>query len=344
MLASGVLYLVGACISGISLRPWLRERYSSFPDWDVPSFHPDPDASARFPTTITRNVKPLQCHSHNDYWRHVPLYEALHFGCTSVEADIWLMDDMEGEGESDFYIGHSLASLERRRTLRNLYINPLLRILDSRNYNTTTGARSEGVFETKPTQALVLLVDIKNEPTASFDALSAQLEPLRARGYLTYHDGTNLIPGPLTIVATGSTPYTSILAQNATHRDIFFDAPLGDLATSVSNTAHPADIENSIDKSTEYNTTTSLYASQSLRKVLGHPIPFLLPGSPSQWQLERIRSATEAAHARGLKVRWWDTPDWPRSRRNRVWKILMEEGADVLNVDDLRAARDWDGW
>jgi hypothetical protein len=333
MLTSGVLYLVGACISGISLRPWLRERYSSFPDWEVPSLHPGPDASARFPTTITRNVKPLQCHSHNDYWRHVPLYEALHFGCTSVEADIWLMDDMEGESESDFYIGHSLASLERKRTLRNLYINPLMRILDARNYNNISGARSEGVFEMEPTQALVFLVDIKNEPTAAFDALSAQLEPLRARGYLTYHDGANLIPGPLTIVATGSTPYTSILAQDSTHRDIFFDAPLGDLATNISN-----------PDAYTYNTSTSLYASQSLRKVLGHPIPFLLPGSPNQWQLERIRAATQAAHAQGLKVRWWDTPDWPRSRRNRVWKILMEEGADVLNVDDLRAARDWDGW
>jgi hypothetical protein len=333
MLASGVLYLVGACISGISLRPWLRERYSSFPDWEVPSPHPDPDASARYPTTITRNVKPLQCHSHNDYWRQVPLYEALHFGCTSVEADIWLMDDMEGESESDFYIGHSLASLERKRTLRNLYINPLLRILDATNHNTATGSRSEGVFEMDPTQALVLLIDIKNSPTASFASLSSQLEPLRSRGYLTHHNGTSLVVGPLTIVATGSTPYTSILAQDPAHRDIFFDAPLGNLTTSISTS----------DDNT-YNTSTSLYASQSLRKLLNHPIPFLFPWSASQWQLERIRSVTQAAHAQGLKVRWWDTPDWPRGRRNRVWKILMEEGADVLNVDDLSAARDWDGW
>lgn len=341
MVVSGFLYLTGALISGISLRPWLREKYSSFPDWELPT-NIKGDASATFPTTITRNVEPLQCHSHNDYWRRVPLFEALHYGCTSVEADIWLMDREEGL-DFDLYIGHSLASIERRRTLRNLYINPLVMILDSKNYN-NAAAPFDGVFEIAPSQPLVLLVDLKNEPARAFDVLSNQLEPLRARGYLTYHNGTDLVPGPLTIVATGSTPYSSILAQTP-HRDIFFDAPLGDLPTlsSVAG-ARPADIDQSIHHWDGYNTSTSLYASNSLRKVLNHPFPFFLPGSPSQWQLERIREATRAAHARGLKVRWWDTPDWPRSRRKRVWKILMEEGADVLNADDLAAVRRWDWW
>lgn len=29
-------------------------------------------------------------HSHNDYWRDVPLFSALSHGVTSVEADVWL--------------------------------------------------------------------------------------------------------------------------------------------------------------------------------------------------------------------------------------------------------------
>jgi hypothetical protein len=329
MVASSFLYVVGALISGVSLRPWVREN---FLDWDIPSIKGDP--STTFPTTITHNVKPLQCHSHNDYWRRMPLFEALHYGCTSVEADIWLMD-MPGSGEDDLYIGHSLPSLLPKRTLRKLYIDPLMRILDAKNDN-NTAAGFNGVFESAPNQALVLLVDLKNDPHLAFDLLSSQLGPLRSRGYLTYHDGARLVPGPLTIVATGSTPYSSILSQNATHHDIFFDAPLGDLTASApATTTH---------HSVDYNTVTSLYASNSLRRVLNHPFPFLFPSSPSQSQLERIRSATRAAHARGLRVRWWDTPDWPRSRRERAWRILMEEGADVLNVDDLKAARDWEGW
>ena len=136
-------------------------------------------------------------------------------------------------------------------------------------------------------------------------------------------------------MATGLTPYAAILAQPTTHRDIFFDAPLGNLTTVATTTSSLAE---------DYSPATAYYASASLRRVLGHPFPFLLPGSPSAWQLERVRSVTRAAHERGLKVRWWDTPDWPRSRRERVWRTLMREGADVLNVDDLKAAREWDGW
>ena len=340
MVASSFLYLAGALIGGVSVKPWLRERYNSIPGWEAPSL--TGDTSAPFPISLTHNVNTLRCHSHNDYWRQVPLYQALHYGCTSVEADVWLMD-VDDRGDFDFYVGHTPTALKRERTLRNLYINPLVRILDTMNRNNTM-ARANGVFESSPTQSLVLLVDLKNNPFVAFDAFSAQLEPLRTRGYLTYHNGTDLVPGPLTIVATGRTPYSSILSQPSTRRDIFFDAPLGDLTRLPVKDVSPVESEALVHHFEGYNTTTSLYASESLRRVLGHPFPFWFPGSPSSRQLERIRSVTRAAHAQGLKVRWWDTPDWPRSRRKRVWKILMREGADVLNVDDLKAARDWDGW
>lgn len=340
MVASSFLYLAGALIGGVPVKPWLRQAYSPIPGWEAPSL--TGDASIPVPTSLTHNVKPLRCHSHNDYWRQIPLYQALHYGCTSVEADVWLMD-VDERGDFDFYVGHTPTALKRERTLRNLYIDPLVRILDTMNYNNTV-AYPNGVFESSPTQSLVLLVDLKNNPFVAFDAFSAQLEPLRTRGYLTYHDGTDLVPGPLTIVATGRTPYTSILSQPFTRRDIFFDAPLGDLTRLPATNVQLIESGANVDHFEGYNTTTSLYASESLRRVLGHPVPFLLPGSPSTRQLERIRAVTKAAHARGLKVRWWDTPDWPRSRREKVWKILIEEGADVLNVDDLRAARAWDGW
>lgn len=340
MVASSFLYLAGALIGGVSVKPWLREVYRPIPGWEPPSL--SGDAPAPFPISLTHNVKTHRCHSHNDYWRQVPLYQALHYGCTSVEADVWLMD-LDESGDFDFYVGHTPAALKRERTLHNIYINPLLRMLDTMNYN-NSAARPEGVFENSPTQSLVLLVDLKNDPFIAFKAFSAQLEPLRSRGYLTYHNGTDLVPGPLTIVATGRTPYISILSQPFTRRDIFFDAPLGDLTRLPVTNVQLVESGANVEHFQGYNTTTSLYASESLRRVLGHPFPFLLPGSPSSWQLERIRSVTRAAHERGLKVRWWDTPAWPRSRRDRVWRILMREGADVLNVDDLKAARDWDGW
>jgi len=63
----------------------------------------------------------------------------------------------------------------------------------------------------------------------------------------------------------------------------------------------------------------------------------------SHAQREVIRGQIRGAKRRGLKARYWDTPSWPIGLRNRVWQILIEEGADVLNVDDLRGAatEDW---
>lgn len=75
---------------------------------------------------VTLDVTPIPCHSHNDYWRSVPLFEALRAGCTSVEADVWLMADDEDE----LYVGHNKKSLSSHMTLREMYTEPLLEMID----------------------------------------------------------------------------------------------------------------------------------------------------------------------------------------------------------------------
>lgn len=54
--------------------------------------------------------------------------------------------------------------------------------------------------------------------------------------------------------------------------------------------------------------------------------------------MQKLRSQIAEARRRGLKSRYWNTPGWPIGLRNHVWKVLVREGADVLNVDDVRAA------
>ncbi|KAL9010763.1 MAG: hypothetical protein Q9173_004342, partial [Seirophora scorigena] len=56
--------------------------------WGLPSSSTQ-QAMTTWPTDFSRDVQPIACHSHNDYWRRVPLYDALAAGCTGVEADIW---------------------------------------------------------------------------------------------------------------------------------------------------------------------------------------------------------------------------------------------------------------
>ena len=79
-----------------------------------------------YPTDATRNIHLIPCHSHNEYWRRVPLFDAVHARCTSVEADVWLFKDRNNE----LYVGHDTASLTPERTLASLYVNPLVDLLD----------------------------------------------------------------------------------------------------------------------------------------------------------------------------------------------------------------------
>jgi hypothetical protein len=264
-------------------------------------------------TGLTRNVQPIHCHSHNDYWRRVPLFEALRWGCTGVEADVWLFP----ERSSELFVGHSTRDLTVEHTFRSMYVDPLTRIVDQQNapntpFETTTKSGTKhGVFEMDPTQTLVLLVDFKNDGYALYPVVSEQLEPLRKKGYLSYYDGKTLVPGPITIVATGNAPF-DLVTYNKTHRDIFFDAPLSALST--------------------FDLTNSYYASVDFKKAIG----WCWFGRLSSSQKDLIRMQIRAAKEKGLKSRYWGAPKWPVGVRNMVWSVLVEEGVDYLNGDDLR--------
>lgn len=280
----------------------------------------------------TRGMPVSRCHSHNDYWRDQPLYSALSAGCIGVEADIWLSD-------RDLLVGHNPFALNRQASLQSLYLNPLFDILHQRNgrhnsLNFPDGFNSSthlaGVFTADPAQTLVLLIDFKTDGDTLWPYVMDQLQPLRDAGYLTFYDGTAINERPITIVATGDAPVHRVM-ENDTYRDVFYDAPLDKLALV------PASDEREV--SNEYDISNSYYASVNFGKTIGS----LNRNRFSQDQLARIRSHIQAAHSRGLKVRYWGTPSWPRGLRNHVWHVLVREGVDLLNVDDLREAtrQDW---
>ncbi|KAL1606318.1 Altered inheritance of mitochondria protein 6 [Paraconiothyrium brasiliense] len=289
-------------------------------------------------TGLTQNVKPIHCHSHNDYWRRVPLFEALRWGCTGVEADVWFYP----ERSNDLFVGHSTRDLTNEHTFRSMYVDHLMRIVDQQNtpntqFQTTSTGVKNGVFEMDPTQTLVLLVDFKNDGHALYPVVSEQLEPLRKKGYLSHYDGKTLIPGPITIVATGNAPF-DLITRNTTHRDIFFDAPLSALSPLSSQTTN-REVKRAGGQGTvgttplsTFDLTNSYYASVDFKKAIG----WCWFGRLTSTQRELIRTQIRAAKERGLKSRYWGAPKWPVGVRNMVWRVLVEEGVDYLNGDDLR--------
>jgi hypothetical protein len=182
------------------------------------------------------------------------------------------------------------------------------------------------VFDTDPEQTLTLVVDVKTNGAKTWPLVLQQLEPLRQRGWLTHFKDNKVHSRPITIVGTGSTPFDTLTA-NSTYRDAFYDAPLEKLESE--------DVPEEADSHSLYNPSNSYHASTSFAESIGRFWWWSLSSS----QLELIRKQIGAAHALGLKARYWELPAWPKGRRNYVWKVLVEEGVDLLTVDDLEDVR-----
>ncbi|KAJ9638199.1 Altered inheritance of mitochondria protein 6 [Coniosporium tulheliwenetii] len=177
------------------LQPWAQDRINGhtaiIPPWNPDGF--PKDGLSRWPTDFSRDIIPIMVHSHNDYWRAVPLFSALAAGC------IGLIDD------------------------RLLYISPLVEILSRQNPHDVFNkldplARARGVFDTSPNTTLVLLVEVpcpwNSSETCSYSKL-------------------NIWPQPVTVGGTGNLDSATYHANRDWEAsDTFVDAPLGVLPTT----------------------------------------------------------------------------------------------------------------
>ncbi|KAJ6073300.1 hypothetical protein N7467_011385 [Penicillium canescens] len=266
----------------------------------------------------THDMIPIACHSRQEYWGRVPLHVTLAAGCTGIESNVWL-------SENELLVGYTPETLVRGQNLRTLYLDPLLRMLRENNTRSlnlpSDGTIDEddaaGVFPNEPSQSLVLLINFNSDGERLWPRLIEHLEPLREGGYLTFFNGSSVIQRPITVVASGKAPFHRVLKQTF-RRDIFFDAPIDSLPSRSVN--------NSTDE-LSYSPYNSYYASADFCKAIGtvKPIGF------SQSQLCKLRHQIRAAHEHGLKVRYWNTPSWPRELANHVRHVLVREGVDVIS-------------
>jgi hypothetical protein len=285
------------------------------------------------------SVTPVPCHSHNDYSRPYPLFSALVAGCMSVEADVWL-----SQNGNDLLVGHSQYTLSATRTLQTLYIDPLLKILDQVNTRDTSlpGGQRHGVFRTQPQQTLLLFIDVKDDATATWPVVVRQLQSLGDKAYLTrvnanssaYSNYTRA-NGPVTVIGTGNIlPTNKILGQGCAaltqSNDTFLDASLDKLT-------HPESFGYLASCQTESFLGLPVAKFYTASASLGNLIGSVRSGF-SSGQLAQLRRTIQAAKSRNLLSRYWGTPSWPISLRDHVWQVLVDEGADLLNADDVESA------
>lgn len=261
-------------------------------------------------------------HSHNDYWRALPFYTALSVGCTSIEADVWLYN-------GTLYVGHEPSALTTPRTFEALYIKPLVDVLARQNPSSrfVPAPTLHGVFDGYSAQTLFLFVDVKTSGDETWPYVLDALQPLRAAGYLSRVENassTAITYAPVTVVGTGNTPLDGVLhpasTSTAVLRDAFYDAQLPALNST----------------SRDITGLVSPIASTDFAAQLGAVRD--VSGAFNASQLALLRAQVAGAHAKGIKVRYWDLPAWPIGLRNGVWKQLWNEGVDFINADDVAAA------
>ncbi|KAF7289819.1 Altered inheritance of mitochondria protein 6 [Mycena indigotica] len=232
-------------------------------------------------------TKPI--HSHNDYLQAVPFWTAFNLSVMSVEADVWWQS-------SQLFVAHTSGEINKSKTLQSLYLNPIMGILNG------SLAVPNPISVSNPLQ---LLIDMKSTGSSTFQPVSDALAPLRAGGYLTtYNSATGTLrPGAVTVVGTGNTPLASVVAQNP--RDVFFDADIRTLFSTVPATGQTWGPHISPLASVDFGSVSNTAQMQEL--VLN-------------------------AHDLGIKSRFWDTP-----ASVSTWNTFWAAGSDWVNADDLAA-------
>ncbi|TQS45363.1 phosphatidylinositol-specific phospholipase C/glycerophosphodiester phosphodiesterase family protein [Cryptosporangium phraense] len=238
-------------------------------------------------------------HAHNDYRHHRPLLAALDQGFTSVEVDIWPHQD--ADGTPTLLVGHDEADLERWRTLRGLYLDPLARRV-----------AAQGRVQPGYDRPFQLLVEIKNDPEWCWELLAAELDEYSSM--LTRFEGDEIHPGAVTVVITGKPPREALAA-----------APVRYAACDGSLSAVGSDLPASL---------VPLCSEKWSWKFQWDG-----RGEMPAEEREKLRDWVAKAHAEGRTVRFWGVPAHSRKTRNAFWREMREAKVDYLGTDDLAALR-----
>ncbi len=134
-------------------------------------------------------------HAHNDYARDKPLYEALSYGFTSIEVDVFLYN-------GKLVVTHDAFNLSAKPTIDQLYLDPLKTII---RHNGGTVYKNDSI-------QLVLMIDLKSEKMAAWQVL----RELFKNNYLNLierRENERLIWGPVKVLLSGGPPVEEMQKQ-----------------------------------------------------------------------------------------------------------------------------------
>ncbi|PYH90767.1 hypothetical protein BO71DRAFT_67242 [Aspergillus ellipticus CBS 707.79] len=289
------------------------------------------------------NGQPAACISYNPHAHLDAIQYSVAAGCIGAKADVWLH-------ENSLLVGSSMPVSKEESTLRGVYLEPLLEQLDGRNsadlqYDQNQTTSKTGLFEKDPMQQFTLFLEIRSPLHAAWPHLASQLASLSDRGYLSHRNGTQIVPGPVTVVLSGkdglSIGDTHVISHDSVYDSIFFDERLSpEIGRSSAVQGSMEEEQNPTPQSTQLPGDNAIQHSVSVKfsQAIGSPHR----GRFSRQQIELIKSQVREAHQRGLLVRYEGIPCYSEGMHRVIWRILTKEGADLIEVDWTGcASRGW---
>jgi hypothetical protein len=199
--------------------------------------------------------------------------------------------------DGELFVAHTAKEIVPGRTLQSLYLEPLSERIEKNGGSVYGDGRP-----------LILLIDVKTNAKNTYLALHELLQ--RFQSILTVYSGQNMRPGPIFAIVSGRRDRRAMEEQGAHYAA--YDGRWPDLKPGV---------------------PVSLMPLVSYR----WPTHFSWRGDGTMPPAERARldRIVADAHAAGRLVRFWATPDEAGSRRDAIWRTLVEADVDLINTDDL---------
>ncbi len=177
---------------------------------------------------------PIIAHAHNDYQNPNPLWDALHFGFTSIEVDVRLAAGI-------LFVAHDKEDIRPFKTLRSMYLEPLLDLVH----------KNQGcVFANGA--GIVLLIDVKSGATDSWKVLFPLL-----------NEYSSQMGDAVTFVISGNRDFEAMFESHP--GAAWYDGRMDDLK---SHSAHPVISMVSIKWTEEFNWKGEGHISENELKKL----------------------------------------------------------------------------
>ncbi|MFT6213651.1 MAG: hypothetical protein ACJAS3_000035 [Roseivirga sp.] len=172
-------------------------------------------------------------HAHNDYEHKRPLLDALKNGFTSVEADVYLI-------ENELFVYHDRPEKPSQdRTLEKLYLKPLLERVQA------NGGRVYPNYN----DFFYLMIDFKTEGESTYNALKPLLQ--KYESILSVVDkGSRQIDKPVLVFISGNRPITTMLSEGINLATL--DGRPSDLGKGISSKKMPV-ISQNFDQFSRWN-------------------------------------------------------------------------------------------